>query len=125
MSLVVTTEQIAGFHIARMVGFVSASNPVPLGPYHAGIKNLATGRTVERERLIAVVERARDAAINEVWMRARRMGANGVVGLRFADRQVTNAWYEVMAYGTAVYVEVAEPVTPLEPVTDPGLGLAP
>jgi uncharacterized protein YbjQ (UPF0145 family) len=105
MTYVVTTDAVAGHTTVRTVGYVVATNPVPSGPFHLGIKSLATGRTVPRRGLVQVLDKARIEAVTEMTSRARRMGANAVVGLRFADRQVTSNWFEIVAFGTAVYVE--------------------
>jgi hypothetical protein len=52
---------------------------------------------------------AREAAVTELMRMARRRGANAVIGMRFDNRDVSNNWAEICAYGTAVRVERIRP----------------
>ena len=105
---VVTTQEVAGHVISRTIGYVTATNPVPATPFHLGLKSLTTGRSVGRRNIATILEKARIEAVAEMTMRARRMGANAVVGLQFADRPVTTSWFEIVAFGTAVYIDQEE-----------------
>jgi len=67
----------------------------------AGLRKLVGGEIHEYARLI---EEARESALQQMIDRAREMGANAVVGVRFATSTVTTGAAEVIAYGTAVKV---------------------
>jgi uncharacterized protein YbjQ (UPF0145 family) len=41
--------------------------------------------------------------------RARQLGANAVVGLRFDHRTIANQWTEICAYGTAMVLSQRPP----------------
>ena len=44
----------------------------------------------------------RKLAVADMVERARQLGSNAVVGLRFDHRTVANQWTEICAYGTAM-----------------------
>jgi len=67
----------------------------------AGLKNLVGGDVSEYADLMST---AREAALEEMKKEAKRLGANAVVGLRFATSSITQGMSEIMAYGTAVKI---------------------
>jgi len=67
----------------------------------AGLRKLVGGEITEYARLI---QEAREEALNDMVDQARELGANAVVGVRFATSTVTTGAAEVIAYGTAVRV---------------------
>lgn len=85
-------------------GVVWGINPVTLGAYNEGLKSLATGRTVTREKFLGVLNNARAETVEALCNAARGIGANAVVGMRFHDREVSSSWVELCAYGTAVTI---------------------
>lgn len=129
MFIVVTTETVTGYDVVSTAGYVDVSRPVLTTPYAGGVKSLNTGRTIPFPDLVKLLTNARTDAVNTLVVKARRMGANAIVGMRWTERPVTSTWVELHVYGTAVTVEpvrtrdlpvVAEPVhadaTPLPPV---------
>lgn len=99
--LVVTSDTLPGYEIRQVLGYVAVSIACTRNPFDAGVKSL-DGELVDRGR--ALTER-RDAAVLELEDAAAQLGANAVVAMRFDHRDVTNAWVEVCAYGTAVVVQ--------------------
>lgn len=97
--IVVTTETIAGFTIAHSLGLVYASLPTVVSKYEEGIKDL-NGRTYPD--VPGNLERRRSELLARLEHHAQRVGADAVVAMRFHDRELSAAWRELCAYGTAV-----------------------
>jgi uncharacterized protein YbjQ (UPF0145 family) len=106
--IVTTTDDIHGATIVATVGFVFACVPFIGTKYAEGISDLngKAHRDIE-----AVLERRRGQALARMENRARFMGANAVVGVRFDHREINSTWKEIVAYGTAVVINaVRQPV---------------
>ncbi len=106
--LIVTTDEIPGYRIVKVIGLVSGSvvRARHIGKdFLAAIRNIVGGEVTEYTELLA---QAREDAINRMIQKARSLGANAVVGLRFATTAVASGAAEILAYGTAVVVEPAE-----------------
>ncbi len=107
--IVVTTENVPGYRIARSLGMVKGNT---VRACHAGddlvawLKNLAGGELAEYTK---VISQAREQALDRMVQEARSLGANAVVGLRFTTGYVTHGAAEILAYGTAVIVEEMPP----------------
>jgi uncharacterized protein YbjQ (UPF0145 family) len=108
--MVVTTEELPGYAIERVVGQVVASLPRTRNAYAEGVKQMRGGRFDPHapEHLA----RWRNEAIARLGDEARRQGANAVVGMRFDTREVGTTWMELCCYGTAVVVTAAAAPTP-------------
>ena len=52
-----------------------------------------------------MMEEARDIAIKRLISKASDAGANAIVGMRFMTSSIIQGASEVIAYGTAVFVE--------------------
>lgn len=105
--MVVTTDSLPGYRVVKVLGVVSGSSARARGlggDVLAGIRNLVGGRVVEYKELL---EAAREEALRELKERARRMGANAVIGARMATSMIASGVAEVVWYGTAVVVEPA------------------
>jgi uncharacterized protein YbjQ (UPF0145 family) len=105
--LVVTTESIPGFQVTVVLGEVCGVAARLRNPYIAGVSVLSGTR--DPRRVNEELTNAREAAIEEMVRVARRRGANAVIGMRFDNRDVSNSWAEICAYGTAVRIERARP----------------
>jgi len=106
--LIVTTDEIPGYRIVKVIGLVSGSvvRARHIGKdFLATIRNIVGGEVTEYTELLA---QAREDAINRMIQKARNLGANAVVGLRFATTAVASGAAEILAYGTAVVVEPVE-----------------
>lgn len=98
----VTTAQVEGKEIATSLGTVRGSTVRARNvgrDIFAGLKNLVGGEISEYTKLLAD---AREQAIRRMLDDAQRMGAEGVVSVRFTTSQVMQGAAEMLAYGTAV-----------------------
>lgn len=106
--IISTTENIPGYKVKKIIGIVSGSvvRARHLGrDFMAALRNIAGGEIKEYTELLA---RAREEAISRMIEKARRLGANAVIGVRFATTAVMSGAAEILAYGTAVIVEPTE-----------------
>jgi uncharacterized protein YbjQ (UPF0145 family) len=99
--LIVTTESIPGYEIQAVLGEVHGVKVRARNVYAEGIKRLDGVSNPGRD---AALSHSRDEAIAEMGRLAATRGANAVVGMRFDHRDITSAWTEICAYGTAVYL---------------------
>ena len=68
----------------------------------AGLKNIIGG---ELKGYTELMEETRDEATERMVAQAVKLGANAVIGIRYATSDVAPGAAEVFAYGTAVKVE--------------------
>lgn len=67
----------------------------------AGLRKLVGG---EIREYASLMEETRDAAIGAMVDEAKKLGANAVIGIRFASNAITPGAAEIIAYGTAVRI---------------------
>ena len=100
--LVVNTEYIEGYELEMMGvvkgGVVQSKNAIR--DFGAGLKTIVGG---EIKAYTDMIE-ARDLATRRMAEEAAALGADAVVGLRYASSAIMQGASEVMAYGTAVKV---------------------
>lgn len=68
----------------------------------ASLRNLVGGEVTEYTKLLA---EAREQAIDRMVAEAKRLGADGIVCMRFTTSPVMQGAAELLAYGTAVKLE--------------------
>lgn len=68
----------------------------------AGLKNIIGG---ELKGYTELMEETRDEAMERMVAQAQKLGANAIIGIRFATSDVAPGAAEVFAYGTAVKVD--------------------
>ncbi|MEM2214666.1 MAG: YbjQ family protein [Candidatus Nezhaarchaeales archaeon] len=103
--IVTTMEYLPGYKIKKVLGIVSGSTVKArhLGrDILAGLRNIVGGEIKEYTELLA---QSRDEALKRMVEKAKNMGANAVVGTRFATSAVMAGAAEIVAYGTAVVIE--------------------
>lgn len=86
----------------EVIGMVRGSEmkAVHLGKdISAFIRKIVGGDVKEYSDLLV---EARDAALDEMENEAEKLGADAVIGIRFATSTITNGAAEIVAYGTAV-----------------------
>ncbi len=103
--IVVTTENLTG-HTVREVkgqvfGVVVRSRGLG-GNIVAGLRSIVGGEIKEYTQLL---EEARRHATDRMVENARLMGANAVVMMRFDSSEIGQTMSEIVAYGTAVWVD--------------------
>jgi len=75
----------------------------------AGLKNIVGGELTAYTELL---EESRQEAMNRMIEKARSMGANAIVGIRFSTSNIAQGASELFVYGTAVVVEPNVPKLP-------------
>ena len=95
--LVLTIEHAVGFRVEAILGEVVGATVRPDNPYIEGVKSL-DGDAPHIDELV----RTRHAAVADLVERARQLGANAIVGLRYDHRLIAGQWSEICAYGTAM-----------------------
>jgi len=103
--MVTTTDNIPGKRIVKTLGLVKGNT---IRARHIGrdimavLRNLVGGEVTDYTKMMA---EAREQALDRMLAEARALGANAVVGVRFATSFVMQGAAELLAYGTAVVVE--------------------
>lgn len=103
--IIVTTEFVPGKEITELKGFVRGST---VQSKHIGKDILAGLRTIvggEISEYTEMMEDARKIAIARMVKDAEEKGANAIVAMRLETSTVMTNASELIAYGTAVYVE--------------------
>ena len=108
--IIVTTSTIIGKRIVKTLGSVKG-NTVRARHIGRDIKavfgNILGGEITEYTKLLA---ESREQALDRMTQEAEALGANAVVGLRFATSSLMNGAAELLAYGTAVIMEDEEAI---------------
>jgi len=105
--IITTTETIEGRRIARTLGLARGNT---IRARHVGrdilalLRNLVGGEIHDYTKLLA---ESREQALDRMVAEAGRLGANAVVGVRFATSVLMGGAAELLAYGTAVVLEDA------------------
>jgi uncharacterized protein YbjQ (UPF0145 family) len=103
--LISTTEQIEGKKIVRHLGLVKGNT---IRARHigrdimAGLRNIVGGEISDYTKMMA---ESREQSIDRMVEDAQNLGANAIVGMKFATSMVMQSASEILAYGTAVVVE--------------------
>lgn len=105
---VVTTENIAGYRVVRVIGQVygvTVRSRGLGGNLMASLRSILGGEIVEYTLML---EQARRHAIDRLVKNATMMGANAVIMMRFDSSEIGQMMSEIVAYGTAVVAEKLE-----------------
>lgn len=106
--IIVTCHEIAGMKVVRSLGIVRGNT---IRSRHLGrdllafFKNLVGGEIHDYVKLMA---EAREQAIDRMVEEAEQLGANAILGVRFATTEIMSGAAELMVYGTAVVVEPSQ-----------------
>ncbi|HUS72451.1 MAG TPA: YbjQ family protein, partial [Sedimentisphaerales bacterium] len=68
----------------------------------AGLRNVVGGEITDYTKMMA---ESREQALDRMIEDAQNLGANAIVGVKFATSMVMQSASEILAYGTAVVVE--------------------
>ena len=99
--LIITLESIPGKTLEPL-GLVKGSTIQTVNAFRdigAGLKTLVGGELTKYNEMMG---KARQIATERMIAEAQALGADAVVGLRFATSSIMQSAAEVMAYGTAV-----------------------
>src|SRR5512139_3547223 len=105
--LVATTDHLPGYEINDVLGEVIAVTARTHSPFLEGVRSLSGGTNFKL--MTETLTRWREETVERLTELALRRGANAVIGMRFDHREISDAWVEICAYGTAVTVELAPP----------------
>ena len=104
-TMVTTALEINGYLIKKNLGvtrgIVVRSRSI-IGSIGAGLQTLFGGNIT---LYTSLCEQSREQAFNLMLQHASGMGANAVIGFRYDTTEVMAGVTEVLAYGTAVFVE--------------------
>lgn len=103
--IIATTNDISERKVARTLGLVRGST---IRARHvgrdilAGLRNIVGGEIHEYVKLMG---EAREQAIDRMIEEAQELGADAILGVRFATSMIMTGAAELMVYGTAVKLE--------------------
>ncbi|HZP24444.1 MAG TPA: YbjQ family protein [Terriglobales bacterium] len=104
-NMVSTAFILDGYRIVRNLGLVRGiivrSRSI-VGTIGASLQTLVGGNIT---LLTNLCEKTREHAFDLMLQHAAELGANAVIGMRYDATEVMQGVTEVLAYGTAVYVE--------------------
>ncbi|WP_066295090.1 YbjQ family protein [Bacillus sp. FJAT-29937] len=103
--IIVTIDSVPGKEIKDFKGFVRGGC---IQSKHIGKDIMAGLRTIvggEISEYTEMMDEARQKAIGRMVDDARSKGANAIIGMRLQSSAVMQNASEIIAYGTAVYVE--------------------
>ena len=104
-NMVTTQFELDGFRVTRTLGVVRGivvrSRSI-FGTIGAGLQPLVGGNIT---LLTNLCEKTRQEAFDLMLQHAAELGANAVVAARYDATEVMQGVTEVLAYGTAVFVE--------------------
>ncbi len=103
--LVTTANDLAGYRVVRHIGVVrglSVRSRNVVSNIGASIQILFGGSITVYTRL---AEEARQEAFDLLAQHAHEAGANAIIAMRYDANEMAAAVTEVIAYGTAVWVE--------------------
>jgi uncharacterized protein YbjQ (UPF0145 family) len=106
-NMVTTQFELDGYRVVRTLGVVrgiTVRSRSIFGTIGASLQTLVGGNIT---LLTNLCERARAEAFDLMLRHAAEMGGNAVVGARYDATEVMQGVTEVLAYGTAVWVEAA------------------
>ena len=103
--MVATTDTLPGRDITEVLGVVFGSC---VQTKHVG-KDIGAGlRTIvggEAKGYTELMEESRRTAMQRMIDEAQRLGADAVVGMRYATAQTMHGAAEIIAFGTAVKIQ--------------------
>lgn len=103
--IIVNTEFVPGARVVQVKGLVQGSTvrAKHIGrDIAAGLKNLVGG---ELKGYTELLNESRNEATRRMVEQAQRMGANGILSVRFATSSISAGAAELFCYGTAVVLE--------------------
>lgn len=100
--MVATTDTLPGREVTEVLGIVFGSC---VQTKHFGKDIRAAGRTIiggEAKGYTELMEESRRTAMQRMIEDAKKLGADAIVGMRYATAQTMHGAAEIIAFGTAV-----------------------
>jgi len=104
--IITTTETVPGREVVQILGIARGSTVRARNigrDIFAGLKNIVGGEISEYTKLQA---QSREEAFQRMVEDAEKLGANAIVNVRFATSLIMQGASEMLAYGTAVKLNV-------------------
>lgn len=102
-----TTFDIPGYRTVRQLGVVrgvTVRSRGLIGQFAASLRTIAGGKIHE---YVSLCEQTRAEAFDLMLEHAEKLGANAIIGVRYDATELGENMTEVLAYGTAVFVQPA------------------
>ena len=103
--MITTSIELNGYRVTKSLGLVrgiTVRSRSLLGNIAGGFQTLFGGRiSIYRE----LCEKTREEALQYMLQHAEEKGANAIINMRYDANEVMGGVTEVLAYGTAVWVE--------------------
>ena len=103
--MVSTTNEIAGYRVVRHLGLcrgLTVRSRSAVGNFFGGLQSVFGGKL---GIYVKLAEQARQEAYDHLCDHAQRGGANAILAMRYDVNEIMDGITEVLAYGTAVWVE--------------------
>lgn len=100
--MVATTENLPGREVKEVLGIVFGScvQTKHIGKdFGAGLRTVIGG---EAKAYTELMEESRRTAMERMIQDAKKLGADAIVGMRYATAQTMHGAAEIIAFGTAV-----------------------
>ena len=104
-NLITTANSLEGYRITKQLGLIrgiTVRSRSLFGNIAGGLQSIVGG---ELSIYIELCEKARQDAYTHMVQHAAEAGANAIICVRYDANEVMQGVTEVLAYGTAVYVE--------------------
>jgi uncharacterized protein YbjQ (UPF0145 family) len=103
--IVSTANDISGYKVVRHLGVVrgiTVRSRSVVGNFVGGLQSVFGGKL---SVYVTLAETARQEAFDHMVEHAGQGGANAIIGMRYDANEIMDGITEVLAYGTAVFVE--------------------
>ena len=100
--ILANTDFIIGKEIKEILGLVRGNTvqAKSIGKdFKAGLRNIAGGEIIEYTDMLA---ESREIALKRMEDKAKKLGADAVINIRFMTSSIMGGAAEILAYGTAV-----------------------
>ena len=103
--IVVTTNDLPGYRIVRVIGLVrgiTVRSRSVVGTIGGALQSLVGGNL---SLFTQLAETSRQEVLDLMVEHAEAQGANAIIGMRYDSNDIADGITEMLAYGTAVFVE--------------------
>ena len=100
--ILANTDFVTGKEIKEILGLVRGNTvqAKSIGKdFKAGLRNIAGGEIIEYTNMLA---ESREIALKRMEEKAKKLGADAVINVRFMTSSIMGGAAEILAYGTAV-----------------------
>jgi uncharacterized protein YbjQ (UPF0145 family) len=105
LGMITTSIELSGYRVTNNLGVVrgiTVRSRSVLGNIAGGLQSLLGGRL---SIYVELCETSREEAFQHMIQHANERGANAIINVRYDANEITDGVTEVLAYGTAVFVE--------------------